>query len=42
MFSYDNFYKGIKNVLKIGEVSDEGDYIKIKNQDIQKQKKKKK
>lgn len=35
MFSYDNFYKGIKNVLKIGEVFDEGDYIKIKNQDIQ-------
>ena len=42
MFSYDNFYKGIKNVLKIGEVSDEGDYIKIKNQDIQIQVKKKK
>lgn len=40
MFSYDNFYKGIKNVLKIGEVSDEGDYIKIKNQDIQIQVKK--
>lgn len=40
MFSYDNFYKGIKNVLKIGEVSDEGDYIKIKNQDIQIQAKK--
>lgn len=40
MFSYDNFYKEIKNVLKIGEVSDEGDYIKIKNQDIQIQVKK--
>ena len=40
MFSYDNFYKGIKNVLKIGEVSDEGDYIKIKNRDIQIQVKK--
>lgn len=40
MFSYDNFYKGIKTVLKIGEVLDEDDYIKIKNKDIQIQVKK--